>query len=223
MSLLNRPRTLPARSSTQHRAMTLSRPTANGAPRCTGHAIQIEECRREAGFIACSRKLRTATASDKAASRWHRDWQEAPQPRSPPVAARCWPAGPAAGSKADRRPCRCSADAARSEFEFGRVFASSRGTPRQATAWDRVASRSNPAVRAAALARRLLPARRRPAEPAAHKPVARAAAGKPADQSQSPDSLAAVARRLSDWPRRTKAATTNSRWQSARWPEPRSN
>ena len=45
------------------------------------------------------------------------------------------------------------------------------------------------------LPRRLLPAWRSPAEPAAHKPVARAAACKPADQSHSPDSFAAVARR----------------------------
>ena len=104
--------------------------------------FQIEECRREAGLIACSRKPRRATASGTAASRWVRDCREPPRRRSRPAAARCWAVGPAAGSKADRKACRYSADAGRigvdlgsrlelrlgSDLELG--FASSRGMRR---------------------------------------------------------------------------------------------
>jgi hypothetical protein len=86
-----------------------------------------------------------------------------------------------------------------------------------------------------AQARALAPPARKPAVPAvvrkpadqvgARKSVVPAAARRPAGRVAAPDSSAAVAWRPSDWradwPRRTKAATTNSRRQSAISPAPR--
>jgi hypothetical protein len=97
----------------------------------------------------CSRKDQSAIVWDTAASPWDPDWRAAWWRRShwvPGVRHRV--AGPEVVSKAGRKVCRCSADAAQFGFGlgFGLASALSRGTGRRGTASDKVASRRNPAV-----------------------------------------------------------------------------
>jgi len=55
-------------------------------------------------------------------------------------------AGPVVVSKAGRKVCRCSADAAQFGFDSGLASALSRGIGRRATVSGKAASRCNPAV-----------------------------------------------------------------------------
>ena len=81
--------------------------------------------------------------------RWDPDWRAAWWRRSHSVqGVRHRVAGPEVVSKAGRKVCRCSGDAAQFGFGFGFGFAPalSRGTGRRGTVSDKVASRRNPAV-----------------------------------------------------------------------------
>lgn len=115
--------------------------------------------RCSAGFI-CLRRLRTAIASDKPASWRILGLQVPPRPRL--RLGRHWPPALAA-YRAVLTPYKCSVGAARS----GSAVRSSRGTCRQATAWDTALSRCSPAARAVRRAQVPPRARRKQAEPEA--------------------------------------------------------